>query len=180
MERLIKNIDIVDEQADAMIYSTNVMLNCTGGVGACLLVRYGRHVQTELHGLLAARGTQFASQGEIFEHVCKGMPYRKLFHTVPNDPLYNASPEIVEGILRRCLAQCAEDDNIRSLAVSALATGYGHLEFEDFFRVADKVLNDEAYAAIERISICIADLPSYEQAVEFAAQAGLRLKAMEG
>lgn len=48
MKRGIKHTDILDEPADALIDSTNIMLNCTGGVGACLLTKYGSHVQSEL------------------------------------------------------------------------------------------------------------------------------------
>lgn len=176
MERLIKNIDVIDENAEALIYSTNVMLNCTGGVGACLVVRYGQHVQKELHDILTARGSRLASQGEIFEHVCSGMPYQKIFHTVPCDAMYNTSPDIVEDILRRCLDQCVSTRCVSTVSMSALATGYGHLYFEDFFRIADRVLNDDAYKAIERIVICIADLPSYEQALELIKRENLRLE----
>ncbi|HCE44768.1 MAG TPA: hypothetical protein DET40_14600 [Lentisphaeria bacterium] len=179
MERLIKNIDVLDENAEALIYSTNIMLNCTGGVGACLAVRYGRHVQKELHDLLNVRGSRFASQGEVFEHVCSGMPYRKLFHTVPCDAMYNTSPEIVEDILHRCLRQCAVD-GIEKVSMSVLATGYGHLDFEDFFRIADRVVNNDDYKEIERIVICIADLSLYEQALELIKREKLRLEPKEG
>jgi hypothetical protein len=39
MNQFIKCMDVLDLKADALIYSTNVRLNCTGGVGACLLER---------------------------------------------------------------------------------------------------------------------------------------------
>ncbi len=44
----ILNIDVLDLPADALIYSSNVLLNCSGGVGACLVERYGKQVQVDL------------------------------------------------------------------------------------------------------------------------------------
>jgi O-acetyl-ADP-ribose deacetylase (regulator of RNase III) len=177
MKRLVKNTDVLDEPADTLIYSTNVMLNCTGGVGACLVSRYGAHVQAELHSLLKARGTMYAAQGDVFPYVCSGMPYRKVFHTMPCDGWYETSSEIVERVLRQCLGQCVGTNDVKAVAMSALATGYGHLDFEDFFRVAARTVNDPAYSGIEKITVCIADVPSYQQAVELIRREGLGLEA---
>ncbi len=166
MRCLIKNIDVVDEPADALIYSTNVSLNCSGGVGSALLSRYGKVVQTDLHGLLTSSGRRFANQGEWFQHVSAGMPYQAVFHNVPCDGWYDTTPEKVEGVLRDCLKECLRLGGIGTIATSALATGYGHLSFDDYLRLAARVFADPAYGSFDRVTLCIADGPSYEEALK--------------
>jgi O-acetyl-ADP-ribose deacetylase (regulator of RNase III) len=55
MRWTIKHGNIIDESADALICSANVMLNLSGGVGADLLGRYGLAMQKELHEIVNAR-----------------------------------------------------------------------------------------------------------------------------
>ena len=172
--RILKHIDILDEPADALIYSTNLQINCTGGVGACLVSRYGFKVQDELHALRLERGHGFPRQGDVLQHVTKGMPYRKVFHTMPCDPWYDTSAEIVQNTLRCCLDECLEGKEVKKVAVTALATGYGHLQIEDFLRVADKVLNDDKYSAIGEIAICIADKFAFDHARQIVQNENLR------
>ncbi len=140
--RGIKHCNIVDDPADALVYSTNILLNCTGGVGASLLERYGPKFQVELHEILKNRGSRFADQGEVINHVPVGLPYRYLLHTTPCDAMYDTTPEIAEDVLLRALAICAGDPAVRRVAVSALATGFGHLGFDAFVSIAARVFND--------------------------------------
>lgn len=162
----IQNIDVFDLPADALIYSTNVLLNCSGGVGACLVERYGKQVQADLHGLLYDKGVKFAEQGDVFQHVSEGVPYKKVFHTIPCDGFYETTEEIVRGILRRCLAECVNAKDVRSVAFSALATGYGRLGFDSFFRIAAAVFGEEEFSPIETATICIYDSYLYSLAAE--------------
>lgn len=171
----IQNIDVLDLPADALIYSTNVLFNCTGGVGACLVERYGRAVQTDLHALLRERGIKFAEQGSVFQHVTKGMPYKKVFHTVPCDGFYDTTQEIVKGVLRTSLGECVRAGDIHTVALSALATGYGHLQFDNFFRIASSVLNEELFAPIKSVTICIYDDYSFNMASEQITEESLPL-----
>ena len=175
MDVLVRNIDLLDQLADALIYSTNVLLNCTGGVGACLLERYGKQVQTDLHKLLSDQGIRFAEQGAVIQHVTEGMPYKQVFHTVPCDGFYETTEEIVSGILRYCLKQCAEVENIHTVAMSALATGYGRLLYDDFFRIASTVFSEEDYAGIDSVTICVSNDYSYRLVKEQAAEEKLPL-----
>ena len=176
MDVLVKNIDLLELPADALVYSTNVLLNCTGGVGACLLERYGKQVQTDLHQLLSDRGTRFAEQGAVFQHVTDGMPYKQVFHTVPCDGFYDTTEEIVKGILRYCLEQCSATEDIRTIAMSALATGYGRLLFDDFFRIASSIFTENNYPGIDTITICVSNDYSYRLVIEQTTKEKLRVK----
>lgn len=166
MECLLKQIDVVDEPADALIYSTNVLLNSSGGVGSCLVEKYGRHVQDDLHQILKDQDRKFANQGEVFEMVSEGMPYKKVFHTVPNDPVYNTDTMIVESILCFCLTSANDDPEVETVAVSALATGYGKLYFDEFFRTVDKVVRENDYPNLQTLTVCVYDEYSYGLACE--------------
>lgn len=175
MIRAIKNVDILDETADALIYSTNVLLNCSGGVGAGLVARYGTIVQTDLHQFLSERGTKFVERGEIFEHVSQGMPYQQVFHTIPSNGWYETTPEIIESIIFECLTQSIQREDIHKVVMSVLATGYGHLPYDDFFRIANKVLNKNLFASIDEIIITIFDPYAFELAAEQIKDESLNL-----
>ncbi len=155
--RAIKHCDIVEEPADALIYSTNVSLNCSGGVGSSLMSRYGQHFQTDLHERLHIAGRRFAERGEIFQHVFVGMPYRAVFHTVPCDGWYETTTEVIESVVTRCLRDCMAIEGVHRVALSALGTGYGRLGYEEFFRVVARILIQADFDSIESIIICIGD-----------------------
>lgn len=171
----IKHIDIVEHHSDALIYSTNVFLNCSGGVGSTLLTRYGNHFQEDLHNLLQNSKVNYASQGSIFEHVSEGMPYKAVFHTVPCDGFYDTSIEIVSDILRRCMERCIQIPTVSTISISVLASGYGRLEPKEFIRIASEVLSDNSYLELESATICIHDGYLYSQACKQIRSEGLKL-----
>lgn len=172
----IQRIDVLDLDVDALIYSTNVMLNCSGGVGACLVNRYGREVQEDLYRLLHDRGSKHAERGEVIQHVSAGLPYSRVFHTLPCNGFYETSFEIISDILHRCLRECVSSPDVRSIALSALATGYGHLKYEEFFPIAASVIADPEFASLESITIGIYDEYSFELACRVIKSQGLPLE----
>jgi O-acetyl-ADP-ribose deacetylase (regulator of RNase III) len=174
--RGIKHADILNDPADALIYSTNILLNCTGGVGGALLERYGQHFQIELHQLLRKRGASFASQGEVIDYVPAGLPYRHLIHTTPCDGMYDTTPSFTEDVLSRALACCSGDPSVRRVAVSALATGFGHLKFEDFLLIASRVFHLSHFATLQDIILCIDDAFTFRYACEIIQERGLMLE----
>ena len=175
MDCVVKNCDVLDEPADALVYSINIMLNCTGGVSAGLVMRYGAQVQEELHALFSESEVRYGTQGKIYEHVCEGMPYRNVFHTMPCDGWYNTTPEIVEDILARCLHRCAEG-NVTTIASSVLAAGFGDMDFDEFFRIVDRMAARDAFAAIGKLTVCIADASLFEQAIGLIHEESLRFE----
>lgn len=91
MTSLIQLSNVLDVPADALIYSTNLLFNCSGGVGAALMRRYGPHVQSDLHAILLRRGSRFANRGDVEEWVSQGMPYHAVYHTVPSNGFYETT-----------------------------------------------------------------------------------------
>ena len=153
--KTIKQSNLLDEPVDALIYSTNVLLNLTGGVGAQLLERFGTSLQTSLHNQLRAQGKRFATRGDAIELVLPSMPWKIVFHTIPCDPMYHTTPEIVARTLRRCFDRCLERGDIASVATSAIATGYGDMVMEDFISIFDDVTGDARYAGRLDIRLCL-------------------------
>ena len=175
--RGFKCSDILDARVDALIYSTNVLLNCTGGVGGALLARYGPTVQTTLHSWLSSRGVRFATQGDVIDLVSEGLPYRHVIHTVPCDGMYETSREMVTQVLTSALEMCASDSLVKTVALSALATGYGRLPFDDFLPLAAIVMQSSKFNSLTEVMICLEHAEDYERAEELNAELNLGLVA---
>ena len=153
--KTIKKADLLAEPADALIYSTNVLLNMTGGVGAQLMERYGAEIQTDLHRHLAQQGKRFASQGDVIQLVSAGMPWKMVFHTVPCDPMYHTTVDVVARVLAHCLDECLKTPDVRTVSMSALATGYGDLTLDDFITVFNRVAGESRYSERLDITLCL-------------------------
>ena len=166
MNTKIYNGDILDIEAEALVYSTNVMLNCTGGVGGALMMQFGPSIQHELHSILAQRKVNFADQGEVIPCPIRGIPYAAIFHTVPCDAFYRTTAEIIADILRQCLASCDAADNVRTIAMSALACGYGNFELDQLLRVASEVFQENQWSGIDAVTIAIPDHYAFKNALE--------------
>lgn len=177
--RAFRQSDVLDDPADALIYSTNVLLNCTGGVGGALLERYGMPVQSALHGWLASRGLRFASQGDVIDLVATGMPYLHVLHTVPCDGMYDTSPAMVSSVLARALEICASDPSVRRVAVSALATGYGHLPFDDFLPIAANLTRSPQFDGLAEIVVCFRHEEDFSRTKELNEGLKLGLTVLE-
>lgn len=61
------------------------------------------------------------------------------------------------------------------MAVSALATGYGRLPFDEFFRIAAAVFAEARFAALDSVTICIQDDYLFRVTCEQIAEEGLPL-----
>lgn len=150
----VKKVNLLDEPADALIYSTNILLNMTGGVGAQLLHRYGSSLQKELHAFLKTKAQHVMSRGDILDFKLPSMPWKKVFHTLPCDAMYHTNPEIVGDIIKRCLRICLQSGSIKKVAMSALGTGYGDLSMDEFISVFNSISNSEEFKNIELI-LCL-------------------------
>ena len=123
--------DILDEPADVLICSANPFLTLSGGVGGALLLRYGPSLQVELNEFLKRQGRRYLEPGSIVVTEAAAMPYRAVVHAVAVNAFYESSPEIVGRVLRAALVAAAERGAI-TVAVTALATGYGKLSIAQF------------------------------------------------
>jgi len=127
----LKQCSILDIPADVLVCSANGSLHLTGGVGADLMARYGAGMQDELHALLARRQERFARRGEVFVHRMDGVPYLAILHAVAIDAFYESSAPVITDVVTQSLTIAAELD-AKSVALAALATGFGNLTLADF------------------------------------------------
>jgi O-acetyl-ADP-ribose deacetylase (regulator of RNase III) len=127
----IQTCDILDIPADVLVCSANVYLNLSGGVGGSFLMRYGPEMQQWLHRYLADRNIRHVEQRELIAAPPCGSPYRLVLHAVAVDGFYDSSVSIVESLVTRSLRLAAES-GANSVAIPAIATGYGKLTLSDF------------------------------------------------
>ena len=153
MDWSIKQGDILDTQADAIIVSANVQLNMSGGVGGAILVRYGDEMQKELHKYLADQGLSFAQRGDVVKTSPCGTPFKTVVHAVAIDALYVTTHDVLVETIRKSLALCAES-GAKSVLLTALGTGYGQFPLDEFADVIRELLGDE-YPPIEKVAIVI-------------------------
>ena len=149
----LKQKNILDEPADALVCSANVNLLLTGGVGAELLARYGEAMQNALNSCLQSRSPRCAQQGEVIPYVGTEMPYRVVLNAVAIDGWYASSPEIITEIVRRAL-RIAADYGAKKIALTALATGFGRLTLAEFAQGVRPLLT-ETFTPIEEVVICL-------------------------
>ena len=164
MNRLLCHTDITTYPADVLIYSTNVQLMLSGGVGACLLQRYGRSFQADLFAQLDASGRKLASVGDVFLTHTPGLPWKRVYHVVAADPFYHTDPEVVRRILRQCLTECSADPGISTVAMSPLGAGYGDLAFPLFLDLVSEV--SQCQLQLAEVSVCCDDDDFFTELVD--------------
>jgi O-acetyl-ADP-ribose deacetylase (regulator of RNase III) len=130
-ERIIRQGDIVDTVADAIVFSTNEHLFLSGGAGASLLGMHGKPLQQAMDRALAASGAKIAHRGSIFE-IEPAETWGRMFAVVAANGFYETSREDTATALREVLQRCAEVEGVKTVAITALGTGYGNMEIEDF------------------------------------------------
>jgi len=163
MERLVINANIVDVEADALVYSTNTQLALTGGVGAALMQKCGWGIQSDLQSCSQGMGRKMAEVGDVFETQSRNYPWKIIFHTVATDELYHTDPSTVSYILKRCVRRCAELGSIKSLITSPLGAGYGDLDLDTFVRTADQVCDEFGGSAIQTLAIVCNDVEEFQR-----------------
>lgn len=169
MKRSIICRDIVELPSDALIYSTNVRLMLTGGVGAAILKKFGIRVQIELQDQSLGSGRQMADVGEVLETRIPGSPWKRVFHTIATDEMYRTDPQVVRAILLRCLRRCAESADLRAITCSALGAGYGDLELTAFVAIADEVCSEFEDSGIQSFAVVSRDPDEFGKLLAVAA-----------
>lgn len=131
MRVITKVGDILDESADILVASANPFLNLSGGVGGALLIRCGPKLQEDLWHHLAINKATSVPPGEVVCTSAFELPFKCILHAVAIDAFYGTSPALVRRALTKCLDKAIEID-AATIAMPALATGYGRLPLEDF------------------------------------------------
>lgn len=143
--------DILDVPADVLVCSANVYLALSGGVGGAFLLRYGPAMQEALQHYLAVKGIRHVERGEVISLPPCGSPYRAVLHAVAVDGCYESSPTIVAEVLTESLRQAAALA-ANTVALTAVATGYGRMSIRDFASGIRCVIG-EAFPPLERVVI---------------------------
>src|SRR4051794_36392835 len=138
----VRSGDILDEPADVLICSANPFLTLSGGVGGALLLRYGSSLQSELNEYLERQGRRFLDRGSVVVTEPPNTPYRAIIHAVAVNGFYESSPAVITGVTRAALRAAAER-GARTVALTALATGYGRLTLSQFGQGLIELLSDE-------------------------------------
>ena len=127
----VRHGDILDVAADVLVCSANPFLSLSGGVGGALLLRYGASLQAELNDHLAQRGRRHLDRGSIVVTRPPNTPYAAVIHAVAVNGFYESSPEVITDVVRAAL-RAAAGRGARTVALTALATGYGRLSIGQF------------------------------------------------
>ncbi len=131
MEIQVKTGDVLDESADVLISTANPWLNMSGGVNGAILAREGEAIQRELHEYLKRHGKPTVEPGTVIRTGSGGLAVQFVFHAVAIDVFYDSSVELVELTITNAL-NLARQCGALTIAMPALATGYGHLAIEQF------------------------------------------------
>lgn len=123
--------DILDQPADILVCSANPFLTLSGGVGGAFLLRYGPEMQTHLQAYLHARGVRHVPPGTVVQMPPCGSPYRAVLHAVAVDGFYESSAELITNVVQQILTLSVTFGG-HTVALPAVATGYGHLQLADF------------------------------------------------
>lgn len=134
-KRIIRQGDIIDVVADVVIFSTNEHLFLSGGAGASLLGVHGDPLQQAMHRALAVTGKKVAQRGSVFEIEPAGTWSSRLFAVVAADGFYETSKDDTRNALAQVLSRCSALPEVKTVATSALGTGYGNMEIEDFTEI---------------------------------------------
>jgi O-acetyl-ADP-ribose deacetylase (regulator of RNase III) len=151
MKLLLQQSNILDIPADVLVCSANVMLNLTGGVGADIIARYGTVMQAELHAMLEDRTPKCAKPGEVFVCHTPGLPYKAVLHAVAVDPFYHSSQDVITRTVRKAL-EIAAECGAKTVALTALASGFGDLTLDDFAEGVRPLLSED-FGAVETLIV---------------------------
>lgn len=155
MRWIVKAGDILDEPADVLVCSANPYLTLSGGVGGAFLLRYGSSMQDALNAYLSERSVRHVPRGTLVPMPPCGSPYRAVLHAVAVDGNYQTSPEVLRDLMGRILDE-ASRIGAASIALPALATGYGRLPIRDF-AAAMKPIRGTDDSSVVRTTIVLRD-----------------------
>ena len=153
MQWTIANCDILDRPADVLVLSGNPQLNLSGGAGGAFLLRYGNEMQERLHEYLHTNGKKFVDRGTVIQMPPCGSPYNAVFHAVGVDAFYDSNSDVIEQTITKSLEMAAQL-SAKTIAMTAIATGYGRMSMHDFGNAIQPLIRLE-FDPIENVDICI-------------------------
>jgi len=145
--------NILDVESDALIYSTNLKLLMSGGVGASLLEKFGYDIQKSLYEALDKGENSETRLGDIFDCQIESMPWKKVLHTIATDEDYETDPIIVENIIRESLSKLELTHGVSKITMSALGCGWGNMKHNQFAGILKKVSSEFENTDLEEIIV---------------------------
>ena len=152
-EIVIKVGDLLDEAADVVISTANPWLNMSGGVNGAILSRGGELIQKELHAHLRDSGQSAVEPGTVVVTSPGPLRAKHLLHAVAIDPFYHSSIELVRQTVEHAFS-AAKHLGAKTVAMPALATGYGRLSMEQFASALAEALKAD-WSSIERLVVVV-------------------------
>ena len=152
MDVTISAGDVLDahaQGAEVLICPANVQLNLSGGVSGEVLLRGGESIQRELHQWLKLGGKPNVERGSVVPTAAGQLPFVAILHAVAIDAFYTTTVEQLADTIGKAL-RAAADADCESVAMPALATGYGRMPIAAFgqaFRMAVSSAHPEALPA---------------------------------
>jgi len=144
--------DILDIGVDVLVCSANPYLDLSGGVGGAFALRFGQTMQHYLHAHLKDLGTRHVTPGTVVQAPPCGSPFKAVLHAVAVDAMYDSSPQRISRVVERIFAM-AHEVGATSVALPALATGYGHLTIEQFAEGLRPLINRQL--GVDRAVVCL-------------------------
>lgn len=131
--------DVLDEEVDVLVATANVKLDLSGGVNGGILSRGGAAIQAELRAHLARLGRTWVEPGTVVTTAPGPLRVHHIVHAVAVTGFYESSRELVSRTITAALREAASL-GARTVALPALATGYGPLSVVEFARALDVAL----------------------------------------
>ncbi len=130
---IVKHGDLLDEVADVIDSTANPSLLMSGGVNGAILMRGGHDVQRELQAHMQRIGREHVDPATVVITSPGPLASKYLLHAVSINAFYESSEALLSETVGNVL-KAARDLGARSIAMPALATGYGPLKVEAFAR----------------------------------------------
>ncbi|MBY0229312.1 MAG: macro domain-containing protein, partial [Gemmataceae bacterium] len=111
----------------------------------------GEDVHRELQAHLA--GGRTVEPGTVVRTGPGSLPVRHILHAVAIDPSYDSSVELVARTIARALAMAC-GLGARTVAMPALATGFGPLSMADFAEALKRALLED-WTPLERLTVAV-------------------------
>jgi O-acetyl-ADP-ribose deacetylase (regulator of RNase III) len=170
MKLIVKQSDVLEEAVDVLICTANISLNMSGGVNGAILQRGGDEVQAELRRHLSGRNLKSVPRGTVVRTVPGPLAVKHILHAVGVDAFYESSVEVVDALLRKALGEAAAL-GAKTVAVPALATGYGPLSMAEF-GAALASARSGSYPGIEELRVVLRDADDAEAVRRIVEAAG--------
>jgi O-acetyl-ADP-ribose deacetylase (regulator of RNase III) len=155
MRVVVRRGDILGEEADVIVSTANVNLAMSGGVSGAILRRGGGDVQQALADYLRGTGRDSVPPGSVVLTGPGPLRAKHLLHAVSIDESYGSSVGLVRRTIEGALSEAA-GLGARSVALPALATGYGPLLIHEFAEALKGALG-RTYEPIEELRVIVWD-----------------------